>query len=67
MASDALLTDYSSVMFDYMATGKPCFLYVNDLEAYRGGQGIFISTCRSCPISLTEDNDLAGAGDPFLR
>lgn len=35
LISDALLTDYSSVMFDYLPTGKPCFLYVNDLGAYR--------------------------------
>jgi len=41
MASSALLTDYSSSMFDYMLGGKPCFLYAHDREHYmeeeRGG------------------------------
>ena len=56
MASDALLTDYSSVMFDYMATGKPCFLYVNDLEAYRGDRNFYFDL-QKLPYLLTEDND----------
>ena len=30
--SDALITDYSSSMWDYSLTGKPCFLYVPDLH-----------------------------------
>lgn len=33
-ASDALITDYSSSMWDYSLTGKPCFLYVPDLHRY---------------------------------
>ncbi|VEF49063.1 CDP-glycerol:poly(glycerophosphate) glycerophosphotransferase [Bacillus freudenreichii] len=32
--SDLLVTDYSSVMFSYLLTKKPCFLYVPDLEEY---------------------------------
>ena len=56
LASDALLTDYSSVMFDYMATRKPCFLYVNDLEAYRGDRNFYFDL-QKLPYLLTEDND----------
>ena len=41
MASSALITDYSSVMFDYMNTGKPCFLYVNDLDAYTADRNFY--------------------------
>lgn len=33
-ASDVLISDYSAIMFDYMVTRKPCFLYVPDLEEY---------------------------------
>ncbi len=36
IASDVLVTDYSSVMFDYCNTGKPLLLYVPDLEHYSG-------------------------------
>lgn len=33
-AADALITDYSAIMFDYSITKRPCFLYYPDLEAY---------------------------------
>lgn len=33
-ASDLLITDYSSLMFDFAMTSRPCLLYVPDLEEY---------------------------------
>ncbi|WP_431801223.1 CDP-glycerol glycerophosphotransferase family protein [Microbacterium sp. bgisy203] len=35
VAADALVTDYSSVMFDYTATGKPILFFTPDLADYR--------------------------------
>jgi CDP-glycerol glycerophosphotransferase len=35
LAADVLVTDYSSVMFDFAITGKPMLFYVYDLEFYR--------------------------------
>ena len=35
LAADILITDYSSVMFDFSVTGKPIFFYVPDFEHYR--------------------------------
>jgi CDP-glycerol glycerophosphotransferase len=35
LAADVLVTDYSSVMFDFAVTGKPMVYYTYDLEAYR--------------------------------
>jgi CDP-glycerol glycerophosphotransferase len=35
LAADVLVTDYSSTMFDFAATGKPMIFYAYDLEAYR--------------------------------
>jgi CDP-glycerol glycerophosphotransferase len=35
LASDALLTDYSSVMCDYAITGKPMVFLIDDWEEYR--------------------------------
>ena len=35
VAADVLVSDYSSVMFDFAATRKPILLYVYDLDEYR--------------------------------
>jgi CDP-glycerol glycerophosphotransferase len=35
LAADALVTDYSSVMFDFALTGKPMAFYTYDIEKYR--------------------------------
>lgn len=36
--TDVLLTDYSSSMFDFALTGRPCFLYVPDREHYENDE-----------------------------
>ncbi len=36
LAADALITDYSSIMFDFSVTGKPMYFLVPDIERYRG-------------------------------
>src|SRR5699024_6352099 len=35
LLADILITDYSSVMFDFANTGKPMLFYTYDLENYR--------------------------------
>ncbi|MEU7896739.1 CDP-glycerol glycerophosphotransferase family protein [Nonomuraea sp. NPDC049152] len=35
LVSDALLTDYSSVMCDYAVTGKPMLFFIDDWDEYR--------------------------------
>ena len=35
LAADVLVTDYSSVMFDFVNTGRPMLFFTHDLEAYR--------------------------------
>jgi CDP-glycerol glycerophosphotransferase len=32
--ANVLITDYSSLMFDYSITGRPCFLYIPDVIDY---------------------------------
>ena len=56
LACDALLTDYSSSMFDFMNTGKPCFLYVNDLAAYENDRN-FTFDLNLLPFSRVADNN----------
>ena len=35
LLADALITDYSSVMFDFTVTGKPVYFFTPDLDHYR--------------------------------
>jgi CDP-glycerol glycerophosphotransferase len=35
LAADVLVTDYSSVMFDFAVTGKPMLFFAYDMERYR--------------------------------
>lgn len=39
--ADCLITDYSSVMFDYLNTDKKVFLYTYDKEEYMAGRSIY--------------------------
>lgn len=41
-ASDMLITDYSSLMFDYLATGRRVICYVPDIDTYRSERGLYL-------------------------
>ncbi|MFM6977903.1 MAG: CDP-glycerol glycerophosphotransferase family protein, partial [Micrococcales bacterium] len=41
IAADVLITDFSSVMFDYTVTGKPIMFLAPDLERYRSERGFY--------------------------
>ena len=62
LAADALVTDYSSVMFDFSATGKPMYFLVPDIEHYRGElRGFYfdLETHAPGPVVRTRDELLA--------
>lgn len=40
-AADMLITDYSSSMWDYSFTGKPCILFAPDIEVYLESRGFY--------------------------
>ena len=40
--SDVLVTDYSSIFFDFLGTGRPVVHYVPDLEDYEGHRGLYL-------------------------
>lgn len=54
--ADGVVTDYSSLMFDYGLTGKPCFMYVPDLEAYRLDRNFYLDLLH-LPFAQAENND----------
>ncbi|MFF9349978.1 CDP-glycerol glycerophosphotransferase family protein [Streptomyces sp. NPDC014734] len=56
LASDALITDYSSLMFDYANLDRPVVLHWADREAYEAARG----TCydlRACPPGSIAHSD----------
>ncbi len=55
-AADVLLTDYSSSIWDFGLTGRPCFLYVPDLDEFDLQRG-FYSDIRTWPWPLAQTKD----------
>lgn len=41
IGSDILITDYSSVIFDYYLLNKPIVYYAYDIEEYKSGRGLY--------------------------
>ncbi|MFH9660635.1 CDP-glycerol glycerophosphotransferase family protein [Streptomyces sp. NPDC017248] len=41
LAADALVTDYSSIMFDYANLDRPIVIYADDWEVYRETRGVY--------------------------
>jgi CDP-glycerol glycerophosphotransferase len=61
LAADVLVTDYSSLMFDYANTGRPMLFYPYDAEAYvNGGFSFGFPDTVPGPVVRTVD-ELAGA------
>jgi CDP-glycerol glycerophosphotransferase len=55
-ASDAIISDYSSVIFDFALTGRPCFQYAADIDAYRRDRNFYIPLDKlPFPLSVTPD------------
>jgi CDP-glycerol glycerophosphotransferase len=76
LAADVLLTDYSSAMVDFAATGKPLLLYTHDLERYRDEiRGFTIAFEEEVPSPLLRTSaevaaalaDVPGATAPVPR
>ncbi|GHH31994.1 bifunctional glycosyltransferase/CDP-glycerol:glycerophosphate glycerophosphotransferase [Streptomyces candidus] len=56
LASDALVTDYSSLMFDYANLDRPIVLHIDDWEAYEAARGTYFDI-RSFPPGAIARND----------
>ncbi|WP_243224818.1 CDP-glycerol glycerophosphotransferase family protein [Microbacterium sp. CIAB417] len=67
LIADALITDYSSVMFDFSVTRRPMYFLVPDLEHYRGRlRGFYFDLAERAPGPLlrTQEELVAALADP---
>lgn len=56
-ASDALITDYSSIMFEPAYINIPVFLFVTDLEEYTSKERDFYIDYEKLPFSIAKSNE----------
>jgi CDP-glycerol glycerophosphotransferase len=69
-AADAMITDYSSVMFDFTITGKPIYFLVPDLEHYRSDlRGFYFDLAERAPgpVVRTTDDLIEALGEDPAR
>ena len=53
---DVVISDYSSLMFDYALTGKPCFQFATDIEEYVKDRSFYFDLT-ALPFSLSKNNE----------
>lgn len=56
LLADVLITDYSSVMFNYTHLNKPLILFTPDNEAYEGSRGCYFNIDEIAPGSVAKNN-----------
>ncbi|MFI5685633.1 CDP-glycerol glycerophosphotransferase family protein [Streptomyces sp. NPDC051636] len=57
LASDALLTDYSSIMFDYANLDRPIVVHAGDWDAYEAARGTYFDLRSFPPGAVARSED----------
>lgn len=58
LVSDMMITDYSSVMFDYSLLRRPMFFFAYDLEDYKNNlRGFYFDFMEEVPGPISRDTD----------
>jgi CDP-glycerol glycerophosphotransferase len=55
LAADVLITDYSSIMFDYAVLDRPILIHAPDWETYRSMRGTYIDLLAEPPGLVSSD------------
>ena len=55
--SDCVISDYSSLIFDFSLTGRPCFLYASDIDDYVKIDRALYFDVRELPFPISRNND----------
>ncbi len=53
LASDVLITDYSSAQFDFANLGRPIIIHAHDWDDYRATRGTYFDITRDSPGQVT--------------
>jgi len=62
LAADALVTDYSSAMFDFAVLRRPMFFLAPDLAAYQAARGLYLDYVETVPgVAAANTAELAAA------
>ncbi|MEV8093027.1 CDP-glycerol glycerophosphotransferase family protein [Kitasatospora sp. NPDC085879] len=64
LASDALVTDYSSMMFDYAVLDRPITVFAPDWDEYRAVRGVYFDLLAEPPGAVAATT--AGVADALL-
>ncbi|MEU6451328.1 bifunctional glycosyltransferase family 2 protein/CDP-glycerol:glycerophosphate glycerophosphotransferase [Streptomyces sp. NPDC046979] len=57
LASDALITDYASLMFDYAGLDRPIVLHADEPEAFEAARGTYVDLRSVPPGPIARDED----------
>ena len=58
--TDVLVTDYSSIIFDFLLTDRPIIFYIPDLESYREYRGVYFGLHELPGPYSSKMEDIAG-------
>jgi CDP-glycerol glycerophosphotransferase len=66
LAADVLLTDYSSIMFDYAVLDRPIVIHAPDWEEYRARRGVYFDLLEAAPgtVARTQEEVAAAVAAP---
>jgi CDP-glycerol glycerophosphotransferase len=66
LAADVLLTDYSSIMFDYAVLDRPIVIHAPDWEEYRSRRGVYFDLLTEPPgtVARTQEEVAAAVAAP---
>ena len=60
-AVDVLVTDYSSILFDFLPQKRPIVLYMHDIEEYRAERGLYLDPAEVPGLTCYDRAELASA------
>ncbi len=57
IVADALISDYSSIYFDFSVTHKPMYCFAYDYDEYIANRGMYLSLKDELPCAIHEDEN----------